>query len=260
MACDDAVLAETANPRSYAQCLVSIAEKSLMRRGIALAQAAVNRVRQTSLRVSQILDASRPSATRVWKPALYSVTGFAVLCLIASSRTPELVAFQDKAPSFTSASEAIPGGTSFSRAESNLLTGGMLATPVSMHIKTATPRATKAMVRHHNRKQDLPKSIEAKLATPAVAPAQLESTTPDLIASASSLESNTPERTSSAPNVEPSKDASLEKSATPQTVVVMMRTEQYSQDGVLWQVRVWKLTVFDASRSLANLRIPAKKI
>ena len=40
MACDDAVLAKTANPRGYAQCLISVAEKSFARRGLALAQAA----------------------------------------------------------------------------------------------------------------------------------------------------------------------------------------------------------------------------
>src|SRR5262249_14375159 len=44
MACDDAVLAETANAKGYAQCLVSLAEKSLLRRGLAMAQAAVSRL------------------------------------------------------------------------------------------------------------------------------------------------------------------------------------------------------------------------
>src|SRR5579872_289031 len=61
MACDDAVLAETANPRGYAQCLVSLAEKTFVRRGLAMAQAAVSRMRQTSLRVSQILNVNRSS-------------------------------------------------------------------------------------------------------------------------------------------------------------------------------------------------------
>ena len=34
MACDDLVLAKTASPRAYAECLVSLAEKSLLRRGL----------------------------------------------------------------------------------------------------------------------------------------------------------------------------------------------------------------------------------
>lgn len=96
MACDDAVLAETANPRAYAQCLVAIAEKSLMRRGLAMAQAAVSRVRQTTQRVTQILDTNRPGATRVWKPALGMVAAFAMVCVGLSSRSPELLSFQDK--------------------------------------------------------------------------------------------------------------------------------------------------------------------
>ncbi len=69
MACDDMVLAKTASPRAYAECLVSLAEKSFLRRGLALAQAAVDRMRHVSLRVTQILDEKRPGATRVWRPA-----------------------------------------------------------------------------------------------------------------------------------------------------------------------------------------------
>src|SRR6202521_5933262 len=104
MACDDAVLLETGNPRGYAKCLVSLAEKTFLRRGLALAQGVVNRMRQTSLRVSQILDANRSAATRVWKPALYSVAAFFVVCLVSLSHAPELVAFQDRTPDIAIAS------------------------------------------------------------------------------------------------------------------------------------------------------------
>jgi len=97
MACDDAVLAETANPRAYARCLVSVAEKSLVRRGLAMAQAAVSRVRQTSQRVAQILDVNRPQATRIWKPALGMVAAFAMVCVGLLPRGPELVSFHDPA-------------------------------------------------------------------------------------------------------------------------------------------------------------------
>ncbi len=61
MACDDAVLAETASPRAYAECLAHLAEKTLIQRSLALAQAALGKIRQTSLRVAQILDANRPT-------------------------------------------------------------------------------------------------------------------------------------------------------------------------------------------------------
>ncbi|MGC2184410.1 MAG: M56 family metallopeptidase [Terriglobales bacterium] len=95
MACDDIVLAQTANPRAYAECLVSLAEKNLLQRSIALAQAAVGRMRQTSLRVSQILDTRRANGVRAWKPAPWVIAGFSVACLVSAAHAPRLVAFGD---------------------------------------------------------------------------------------------------------------------------------------------------------------------
>jgi beta-lactamase regulating signal transducer with metallopeptidase domain len=99
MACDDAVVAETANPRAYAECLTHLAEKSFVRRSLALAQAALGRIRQTSLRVAQILNADRPSApAHGWKPAVLLVAGFAIACATGISRAPRLVGFEDSFP------------------------------------------------------------------------------------------------------------------------------------------------------------------
>lgn len=97
MACDDLVLAHTSDPRAYAECLVSLAEKSFVRRGLALAQAAVGRMRQTSLRVLQILDARRPGGAGIWKPAPWVVAVFSVACLSVAAHAPKLVAFGDGA-------------------------------------------------------------------------------------------------------------------------------------------------------------------
>jgi Zn-dependent protease with chaperone function len=97
MACDDLVLAHTANPRAYAECLVSLAEKNLLQRGAELAQAAVGRMRQTSLRVLQILDVRRPGGVRVWQPAPWVVAGFSVVCLVSAAHAPKLIAFRDAA-------------------------------------------------------------------------------------------------------------------------------------------------------------------
>ena len=101
MACDDAVLAETANPHGYATCLVSLLEKSLAHRLAhrlvdkrwSMAQAAVDRAREASLRLAQILDANRPVATRVWKPALGMVGAFSMVCLAVLPHAPQFVAF-----------------------------------------------------------------------------------------------------------------------------------------------------------------------
>jgi hypothetical protein len=92
MACDDAVLALTANPRAYAQCLARVAEKSFLQRQMAMAQAAVSRVRQLSHRVARILDPQRPAQTRLWKPAIPLVAALAVLCAFGLSWTPQLIA------------------------------------------------------------------------------------------------------------------------------------------------------------------------
>ena len=95
MACDDAVLAQTTNPRAYARSLLSLAERVGLGKGIALAQAALGRAHQTSQRIMQILDAGRPKATRVWKPALGLVTAMSAVAIIVVPYTPNLVTFKD---------------------------------------------------------------------------------------------------------------------------------------------------------------------
>lgn len=92
-ACDDLVLAETSNNRGYAECLVSVAEKSLLRTGLALALGAVSRLRQTAVRVTRILDHNRLADTRVSKPAMAAVTVIGLASLVVLQRTPELVVF-----------------------------------------------------------------------------------------------------------------------------------------------------------------------
>jgi beta-lactamase regulating signal transducer with metallopeptidase domain len=99
MACDDFVLKETASPKAYAQCLARLAEKNLLRRSAALAQAAVSRLRQTSLRVARILDVDRRgTTTQVWRPAVLLVAMFSAGCLALVARAPRLVAFEDITP------------------------------------------------------------------------------------------------------------------------------------------------------------------
>jgi hypothetical protein len=99
MACDDAVVAETASPRAYAECLAHLAEKTLIQRSVALAQAALGRLRHTSLRVAQLLDANRPATTGPsWKPAVSLLAAFAIASVVVVSRAPRLIAFEDGPP------------------------------------------------------------------------------------------------------------------------------------------------------------------
>ena len=99
MACDDAVLAHSGSPRGYAECLARVAERSFLRRQIALAQAVVGRVRQLTTRVATILDPDRPRAANLWKPAIPVVMVVAGLCALPASFAPELVSFSDRANS-----------------------------------------------------------------------------------------------------------------------------------------------------------------
>jgi len=96
MACDDAVLATTAAPRAYAECLTHLAEKSLVRRTLAVAQAGLGPARQTFQRVAQILDASQPRGTkRGWKWALLLVAALAVSTAVLALKEPQFVAFEN---------------------------------------------------------------------------------------------------------------------------------------------------------------------
>jgi beta-lactamase regulating signal transducer with metallopeptidase domain len=94
MACDDAVLSRVPDPRGYAKCLVTLAEKSIVRRGLALAQAAVSRVQQLSVRIARILDARRSQSTRLWVPALSLVAVASVAGSVSIAWMPRLVTFQ----------------------------------------------------------------------------------------------------------------------------------------------------------------------
>lgn len=98
MACDDAVLVHSGTPHGYAECLAHVAERSFLRKQIALAQAAVGRVRQLTERVTRILDPERPRASQLWKPAVPVVMVVALLCAVPASFTPELIGFADNAP------------------------------------------------------------------------------------------------------------------------------------------------------------------
>ncbi len=110
IACDDAVLAETPSPRAYAETLAHLAERSFLQRSVALAQAALGRIRQTSSRVAQILDVNRPKAGgRGWKPAVSLVAGFAIACAVGGSKAPRLVAFEDgRATNLSAAANITP--------------------------------------------------------------------------------------------------------------------------------------------------------
>jgi beta-lactamase regulating signal transducer with metallopeptidase domain len=277
MACDDAVLAKTANPRGYAQCLISVAEKSFTRRGLALAQAAVNKVRQTSLRVSQILDVNRSSAVPVWKPALYCVAAFFIACLVSLSHAPELVAFEDH--SSDAIASVNPAGATFASAsELNSFAKPAVVTPASFHL--ASPEAgekarekagekvrwdhsqqPQSGVRMQPTAQAVGRKLDAAQPQPgersaieskaALAPVQH----PAALLETGFVQPGANE-TAQAGATNPINDASAQ-----QAVFVVMQTVQYEEAGpMLWKISVWRVTILDSTRVPAETRIPTKQI
>jgi beta-lactamase regulating signal transducer with metallopeptidase domain len=107
VACDDAVLAQSAHPQDYAKCLKHVAEKSFLRRKLALAQAIVTRMRQLSLRMARILDVDRPGTTRLWKPAVPIVVAVACICGFSAATAPELLSFTSGRPDASIAASSV---------------------------------------------------------------------------------------------------------------------------------------------------------
>lgn len=224
MACDDFVLAANPNPRAYAQCLVSVAEKSFLRQSLTLSQAIVSRMQQTAQRVARILDADRPGATRVWKPALGLIVVFSAVCLIALPRAPRLVAFEDKPPSL---SATAPRVAPILAVESAGVPARMI--PATFHSRVSSAAAstkTKDVLAQtvkpprRNNKNDSARA--------AAVPAKLVQSSP------------------SSPRMVPASfDGSVDSVSGLSSVLLLMQTEQVDDSGrMVWSISVWRLTVF----------------
>lgn len=249
MACDDLVLAQakSTSPRAYAECLVSLAEKSLLRRGIALAQAAVGRVRQVSLRVTQILDVNRPSATRVWRPAPVLVAGLSVVCLIALSNAPtRLVSFQSGSDASSLATNAAASGD---YEADQLWPVGAHVVPAKLALSTGSNSAkkeTRSAVAPASKNIVASNKIEKKVPAPEVipaAPARASTLQPTLVR------------------------ASLATDAfTPETLLFVTRTEYVqtrrvdASGAVVWDLSVWQVTLVGPAQEMMEAGIVAKSI
>lgn len=213
MACDDAVLAETANPHAYARCLVHLAEKRFVRRGVALAQAAVSRMRHTSLRVAQILD-GQPRTTRIWRPALGLIAIVVFAGAILRGQVPRLIAFQD---------DSVPAVATAPMVAQDLHTAkSLLAAGLPATAPSNTPQKARAnrpvLMEKLQAKPPLPQRNDPGLdANPA------RQTNPTAVVAARSA----------APQVMP-----------PATLLVFVESRTYGADGLLgWQVAVWRITL-----------------
>ncbi len=152
IACDDAVLAQTSSPRAYAQCLARVAEKSFLQRQMAMAQAAVSRVRQLSQRVARILDANRPAAAPLWKPAIPVVAALALLCAFGLSWIPSLIAVNSGVSSSAIAGATMAAAKPMNNAAEDagrFRAPGARVTPVSLMQSADDSAATPSDARPH---------------------------------------------------------------------------------------------------------------
>jgi beta-lactamase regulating signal transducer with metallopeptidase domain len=97
MACDEHVLANTADPRAYAECLVSLAERGFLHRAMAMAQGAVHRVKECSVRVAQILNGGASRTARASRVTLFTGASGLVLLLGTFAQAPDVIAFRSPA-------------------------------------------------------------------------------------------------------------------------------------------------------------------
>jgi len=96
IACDDAVVAASSTPRVYAQCLARLAEGNWMR-GYHLAQSAVGKLCQLTLRIGKILDNRRDVSSRVSRAAMTATAMLTLAAVVAASHLPTPVMFAPEA-------------------------------------------------------------------------------------------------------------------------------------------------------------------
>jgi hypothetical protein len=204
-----------------------------------MAQAAVHRAREASLRLAQILDKNRPVATGVWKPALGMIGAFSMLCLALLAHAPQLVAVNSGAMnSGTVNSGTMVSGTMNSGVMTNSSGAAYsAATSVpSLQISAAIPAAlgtgrsqsvgtangtSGRIVRAQNRLKDAA-GDQVALAQPVKARMKSEPSQNQLIAISANANQEVPSF---------------------QTLVFIEATQYMTSDSSVWRVHVWRVTL-----------------
>jgi beta-lactamase regulating signal transducer with metallopeptidase domain len=226
MACDEHVLANTEDPRAYAECLVSLAEKGFLHRAVMLAQGAVHRVKECSARVGQILASGRPRSVGASRIALVSAASGSVLLMATFAQAPNLIAFSSPA-----ASAAI------ALAPSN--TQGPAITPAAWHPTSQTlPLITPAVYVEHG-------STVKQLSKPAA-------TTGEQAPAIKSSARQAVTGSNSAPKVYRAGFTRTQPNTVPATFVLVKETDFYSDGAHIWAVSTYRMTVFRPQPSTPN--------
>ena len=172
IACDDAVLEQT-DAKLYGESLVSLAEKacgkkSRLQASLALAQNALGRIRQTSIRLAQILDPSRGTGKRNWAPAVVATACLIAIVALVTPNAPQMISFAPKATSASAALSVKP-----SVAPQNDIASHTHAIPASLKVSP-----------HHHAPAIIParaKTRHAKKPEVVLAKATVEQPSPQLL-------------------------------------------------------------------------------
>jgi hypothetical protein len=207
-----------------------------------MAQAAVRRAHEASLRLAQILDRNRPMATRVWKPAVGMVSVFSLVCLMALAVTPQFVAFdRNGGPAYAA---SIP---SHDLVVPDLVVPAAAVVPASFRIGESSAVAAKAtavkvrklnVIRAQNRMTDSARSL--------------------------SVQANVTSKDEESPRdqlVVVSADADAAMIPQFQTLV-FFETTQYTDSNstaTVWSVQVWRVTFVTEIRRRME-KVPLVKV
>ena len=252
MACDDFVLAGNSNPRAYAQCLVSVAEKSFLRRGLALAQAVgdeCNRPRNGSCEFSTPSVQPRPGFTG---PALGLVAAFSAVCLIALPHAPRLVSFDGSDAGF---SESASRGFATPALDSGQVAAKMI--PAALHGRLHIPSA--AIFRREqipgHALQLASRSIYNRRPARNVASARLACASNQLFSHVDAMSAQHDRRKHDQRECELFQSCDIV--SAPKAMLLVIQTEAVDSDGQVWSISIMRLTVFHpANRRIQKEIIP----
>jgi beta-lactamase regulating signal transducer with metallopeptidase domain len=285
MACDDAVLAATAQPRAYAECLAHLAERTFIRRTLSLAQAALGRMRHTTLRVAEILNPNRERiAQPTWKPALSLIAAFAVGSVVLASREPQLIAFQDSSsqPMQQVNNKDRVAAEAFLRPVERSSTGFISTAPDAPMLKPipaaytipSTPsRSNRICSAHSHQKKTrnlaapAPNFVRAQINTPQPNPAKFQlapNPNSEIVsfffanqfASQFATEFETQFETHTlAPSLVHPASFATDSAATTQTIFIITQDPDVAAGQPVYQIHFWRVTVFHpvaASKPIPN--------
>lgn len=265
MACDDFVISATSDRRAYAECLVSVAEKTFLRRGLALAQALVGRVHLTAQRVARILSPERPARplAKIWSPAFALIAVFSSVCLVTLTRLPQLVAFDGSSAGAQSAfaprsSETLPainpglkiipasfnGDLGDNSLGNRVVDGSHIPSQLSSPSRSSFSANRNAnLSASQDSSQD---SSQEKIASNHTAGAYASSRAAALMPA---IARQHPSKSLQPRAIQVAFDG---VNRQPEAVLVMMQSRGVNEDGQVWTVCVWRFTVFHPAEKIID--------